>query len=245
MMISEDKVVPTVVVRPPADIIVLYHTLVADYEQEFSSLGPVMESSARRRDNLARLTNVQASLRLNELNKQKAEQAKEIKTSADQFLLAAESAPRQKRRRGERTSPLVGGARGHAGPNTNAKGQTDCRATWGVSSFLGARRRASTPPLPFLNWLALNHDIGYLTDLEHVTECLPCTRNALRGAHGNGIHGRSRGSRACRKASLVCSVIWKEVLANTMPGCVRPSKPPECYLRVVDSRAVLGGAEAR
>ena len=121
-MISEDKVVPTVVMRPPTDIIVLYHTLVADYEQEFRSFGLVIESSARRRDNLARLTNVQASLRLNELNKQNAEQAKEIKTSADQLLLAAETAPRQKRRRGERTSPLVGGARGHAGPNTNAKG---------------------------------------------------------------------------------------------------------------------------
>ena len=67
---------------------------------------------------------------------------------------------------------------------------------------LRSRVRASRR---FLNWLALNHDIGYLTELEHVTGCLPCTRNALRGAHGNGIHGRSRGSRACREAqSLAC-----------------------------------------
>ena len=61
--------------------------------------------------------------------------------------------------------------------------------------LLGAGRWAFTSRSRFpavrryLNWLALNHDIGYPRELDHVTGYLlarqsePCTRNALRGAH--------------------------------------------------------------
>ena len=65
----------------------------------------------------------------------------------------------------------------------------------GSIQLSGAGRRASTSRSRvravrrYMNWLALNHDLGYLRELDHVTGYLlarqsePCTRNALRGAH--------------------------------------------------------------
>ena len=65
----------------------------------------------------------------------------------------------------------------------------------GSIQLLGAGRRASTlrsrvrAVRRYLNWLALNHDLGYPRELDHVTGYIqarqsePNTRNELRAAH--------------------------------------------------------------
>ena len=84
------------------DVVVLNRTLVADgglppgYEKAFSTLGPVLESAAQRQDSRVReISNIEASCLLKQHYAQKEKRAKDTKTSADQFLLAAEMPPRK------------------------------------------------------------------------------------------------------------------------------------------------------
>ena len=158
-----------VVTRPLTDRLVLYHTLVADgcippgYEVEFCSLGPSPESVARRQNNrVAPVTNVTASGLLREHHPEKKRQAKETKTSADQFLLAAETAPRRFKSRLQRSSST--------GPTARKDAEEKERSRWvevlaavlvrtptpmgklladrlGSVQFLGAGRRAFHAPL--------------------------------------------------------------------------------------------------
>ena len=107
----------------------------------------------------------------------------------------------------------------------------------GSLQLLGAGRRASTlrsrvrAVRRYLTWLALNHDVGYPRELEHVTGNLqarqtePCTSNALRGAHTatafmEEVSGVEQASKFT--ASQVYSIIQREILANTLPG--KPAK---------------------
>ena len=77
----------------------------------------------------------------------------------------------------------------------------------GSIQLLGAGRRASTlrsrvrVVRPYLNWLALNHDLGYPRELDHVTGYLqarqsePCPEERVAGCtHRNRVHGGSRWS---------------------------------------------------
>ena len=56
IVMDANQVVPQILMRAPTDIVVLYHTLVADgglpagYEKKNSTLGPVLESAAQRQD---------------------------------------------------------------------------------------------------------------------------------------------------------------------------------------------------
>ena len=78
----------------------------------------------------------------------------------------------------------------------------------------------------YLNWLALNHDVGYPRELDHVTGYLlarqsePCTRNASRGAHtAIAFMEEVAGVEQSKKltGSQVYAIIQK-VLANTLPS---------------------------
>ena len=100
----------------------------------------------------------------------------------------------------------------------------------GSLQLLGAGRRASTlrsrerAVRRYLNWLALNHDIGYPRELQHVTGYLqarksePCTRNALRGAR-TAIAFMEEVAGVERPQSL-----WfqRGILSNTLPE--KPAK---------------------
>ena len=90
---SSDGSVQMVVMSPPADMVEKYHTLVADashppgYEEKLCSLGPFFEPAARRQiKQVARVTNMEASRLVREHHSQKRQQAKEVKTSANQFF---------------------------------------------------------------------------------------------------------------------------------------------------------------
>ena len=178
------------------DIVVLYRTLVADgglpsgYEKEFSALGPVLETAAQRQDRrLHELSNMEASILLKQYKSQEEMRGKDAKTSADQFLLAAEMPPRRYMSRLQRSL--------YAGPTARKDAKKKGPVGWkcwepcwfthllsmgkmlgdkpGTLQLLGAGRRASTlhPRVRavrrYLNWHALNHDTGYPSELEHVT----------------------------------------------------------------------------
>ena len=84
------------------DIVLLYRTLVADgglppgFEAEFSTLGPILESAVQRQGRRIReLSNMEATVLLRQQKALGEKNAKEVKTSADQFLRAAEMPPRR------------------------------------------------------------------------------------------------------------------------------------------------------
>ena len=84
------------------DVALLYRTLVADgglppgYEKEFSTLGLALESAAQREDRmLHELSTMEASILLKQYKAQEEKRAKDAKTSADHFLLAADMQPRR------------------------------------------------------------------------------------------------------------------------------------------------------
>ena len=191
------------------DIVVLHRTLLADgglpsgYEKEFSAPGPVLETAAQHRDRrLRELSNMEASILLKQYKAQEEKRAKDAKTSADQFPLPAEMQPRRYMSRLQR------------------------------GLYAGAGRRASTlrsrvrALRRYLNWLALNHDTGYPSELEHVTGYLQapqsehCTRNALRGAHATIVFMEevAEVEQSTKFTSTqVYAIIQKESLANTLP----------------------------
>ena len=76
----------------------------------------------------------------------------------------------------------------------------------------------------YLNWLALNHDLGYPRELDHVTgysqarQSEPCTRNVLRGAHtAIAFKEEVAGVEQSEKltGTQVYAIVQKEILANT------------------------------
>ena len=148
------------------------------------------------------------------LRQQKAlgeKHAKEVKTSADLFLRAAEMPPRKYKcslaayslRRTDGPGRTLKKKKEHAGWKYWHLCSYTLRRLWegfsgndaGSIQLFGAGRRASTlrsrvlAARRYLNWLALNHDLGYPRELDHVTDYFlarqsePCTTNALRGAH--------------------------------------------------------------
>ena len=194
---------------------------------------------------------MEASILLKQHKAQEEKRAKDAKTSADQFLLAAEMPPRKYKSRLQRSL--------HAGP-TARKDAEEKGVRWvevlgallvhtptpmgrilgdkpRSLQLLGAGRRTSTlhsrvrAVRRYLKWLALNHDVGYPSELEHVTGYLlarqsePCTRNALRGAHTaiafmEHLAGVEQTSKLT--GTQVFSIVQKEILADTLPG--KPSK---------------------
>ena len=113
------------------DIVVLHRTLVADgglpsgYEKEFSTFGPVLETAAQRQDRrFCELSNMEASILLKQYKAQGEMRAKDAKTSADQFLPAAEMPPRRYMSRLQRSL--------YAGPTAwkGAEGKERARPCW-------------------------------------------------------------------------------------------------------------------
>ena len=233
------------------DIVLLYRTLVAngnlpsEYEKEFSTLGPVLESAAQRQDRrLRELSNMEASIFLTQYEARE----KEEKTPADQFLLAAEMQPRRYMSRLQRSL--------HAGPTARKDAEEKEKARWvevlgamlvhtpapmgkmlgdkpGTLQLMGAGRLASTlrsrvrAVRRYLNWLALNHDSGYPIELERVTgyfqarQSEPCTRNALRGAHAAVVfmEGVARVVQSAKfTGTQLYAINQREILTNTLPG---------------------------
>ena len=246
------------------DIVLLYRTLVADgglppgYEEEFSTLGPVLESAAQRQDRRIReLSNMEASVL-----PQAAENLRKRRTPKIQRPLQTSSY-------GQRRCRLAGTCPAYSAASTRPRARKDTeekeRARWVevLGSMLvhtptpmgrilrdkpcslqlfGAGRRASTfrsrvrAMRRYLNWLALNHDVGYLCELDHVTGYLlarrskPCTRNALRGAHtALALMEEVAGVEQSKKitGAQVYAIIQKEILANKLPS--RPSKQAPDY----------------
>ena len=199
------------------DIVLLYRTLVADgglpsgYEKEISTLGPVLESAAERQDRRIReLSNMEASILLKQrkgTGREERQRCKDIGgsvlsgrgdaasqvyvTSATQPLCGPDS-PEGCRRKGKARWVEVLGAMLVHTPTPMGKMLGEKPSSL---QLLGAGRRASTlrsrvrAVRRYLNWLALNHDTDFPSELEHVTGYLqarqsePCTRIALRGAH--------------------------------------------------------------
>ena len=237
------------------DTVLLYRTLVADgglppgFEAEFSTLGPTLGSAAQRQGRRIReLSNLGAAVLLRQPKALGEKHAKAVKSSADQFLQAAEMPPRRYKSRLQRTL--------YAGPTKEEKE----RARWveilgsmlvhtptplgrilmerpGSIQLLGAGRRPSTlrsrvrAVRRYLNWLALNHDLGYPRELDHVTcyllarQAEPCTGNALRGAHTaiafiEDVAGVEQSEKVT--GTQVYAIFQKEILANTLPS--RPVK---------------------
>ena len=128
----------------------------------------------------------------------------------------------------------------------------------GSLQLLGARRRASTlrsrvrAVRRYFNWLALNHDLGYPRELDHVTGSLqarqsePCTRNALRGAHTaiaflEEVAGVEQSEKVT--GTQVHAIIQKEILANTLPS--RPVKQaPRMLVGIISMLENLVGSES-
>ena len=111
------------------DIVLLYRTLVADgglppgFEAELFTLGPILESAAQRQGRRIReLTNLDAAVLLEDQKAQQKKNAKEVKTSADQFSRAAELPPRRYKSRLQRTL--------HAGPTARKDAEEKERARW-------------------------------------------------------------------------------------------------------------------
>ena len=234
------------------DIVLLCRTLVADgglppgFEVEFSTLGPILESAAQRQGRRIReLSNMEAAVLLRQQKALGEKHAKEVKTSADQFLRAAEMPPRRCKSRLQRTL--------YAGPTAWKDAEERERARWveilgsmlvhtptpmrrilgerlGSIQLFGAGRRASTlrsrvcAVRRYLNWLALNHVLGYPRELDHVTGYIlarqsePCTRNALQGARTaiafmEEVAGVEQDKLT---GTQVYAIIQKEILANTL-----------------------------
>ena len=74
------------------------------FEVEFSTLGSILESAAQRQGRrISELSNVDAAVLLQQQQALGEKHAKEVKTSADQFLRAAEMPPRGCKSRMQRT----------------------------------------------------------------------------------------------------------------------------------------------
>ena len=177
----------------------MYRTLVAD-----GGLPPGHDRRVRE------ISNIEASGPPKQRYAQKEKRAKDAKTSADQFLLAAEMPPWRYKSHLQRSL--------HAGPAVRKDTEEKESTRWvevlgamlvhtptpmgkilgdkpGSLQLLGAGRRASTlrsrvrAVRRYLSWLALDRDVGNPRELEHATGYLqarqsePCTRKALRKAH--------------------------------------------------------------
>ena len=196
------------------DIVLLYRTLVADgglpsgYEKEFSTLGPVLESAAQRQDRIRELSNMEASIFLKQRRHRKR------------------GAPKMQRHR--RISSFWPRDAASPGSHTYLHGKNARGQAW---STLRSRVRAVRR---YLNRLALNHDTGYPSKLEHITGYLqarqsePRTRNALRGARAAIMFMEEVagvGQSAMFTGTQVCAIIQREILANTLPGTLSKQAP--------------------
>ena len=121
------------------------------------------------------------------------------------------------------------GVGSRVGPHTNTHGEDPRGPAW--KPFALGSRMASIDITLHLTWLALNHDVGYARELEHVTgyvqarQTEACTRNALRGAHTatasmEEVSGVEQASK--KTPSQFYSVIQREILADALPG--KPAK---------------------
>ena len=111
------------------DTVLLYRTLVADgglplgFEVEFSTLGPILESVAQQQGRRVReLSNKDAAVLPRHQKALGEKHAKEVKTSADQFLRAVEMPPRRDKSRLQRTL--------YAGPAARKDAEEKERARW-------------------------------------------------------------------------------------------------------------------
>ena len=118
----------------PPDAVILHHTLVADgalpsgVETEFSSIGSAVNVAAKRQDCKAA-----GKPWIHEHRLKQARQVKEVKTSADQFILAAEKAPRRYKPCFQRSL--------YSGPTA----RKDARSQW-IEILAAMLIRTSTPP---------------------------------------------------------------------------------------------------
>ena len=244
---------------PPPDFLVLYHTLVRDgalpphFEDAFCTLEvPALLAATRQDRKVSTVTNMQATTWLQERQKLRNQEARLEKSAADQFLLAADKAPRRYRSKFQRGL--------YAGPNARKEAEETERTKWvevlaamltrtptpmgallasqpSNMQLLGAGKRASTlrsrvrAVKRFLDWLALTNSKGYSTSLEDFTGYLqarqsePCTRGALRGAHKALVFLEEVAgvtSEAKVTTTSVHLIIEMELLASSLPG--RPSK---------------------
>ena len=236
--------------QEPPDFLILYHSLVRDgvlpqgFGEAFSSLEQTENLAADRQDATAsRVSNLQSAGWIDARNKQAAQLTKLEKTATDQFLLAADKAPRRFRakfQQGVNQGPnarkgieLLGSMLSHTPTPMGAL----LAAQPSNLQLLGAGRRAATlrsrvrAVKRFLDWLAVSHVKGYPTELHDFTGYLqarqsePCTRGALKGAHKalvfmEEVAGVTAQARIT--TSSLYLVIQKKLLANSIPG--RPTR---------------------
>ena len=173
--------------------------------------------------------------------------------TADQFLLASETAPRY-------NSRLQFSL--HTGPTARNDAEEKERSRWEVSTpmdkilaerlgsiqLLGAGRCVSTlhsyvrAVRRFLNLSALNHDVGF-----PARQPEPCTPTALRGAHtATACMDEVAGVELTEKltVSQVYSVIQKEVLANTIFGRPTMQAPTKHVVMLPSLEEVIVDASA-
>ena len=243
----------------PPDFLILYHSLVRDgvlpqvFGEAFSSLEQTANLAADRQDVIAAsVSSLQSVGWIDARNRQVAQLTKLEKTATDQFLLAADKAPRRFRAKFQQGL--------YQGPNARKEAEESERTKWiellgsmlshtpapmgallaaepSNLQLLGAGRRAATlrsrvrAVKRFLDWLAVSHVKGYPTELHDYTGYLqarqsePCTRGALKGAHKALVFMEEVAgvtAQARITTSSLYLVIQKELLANSIPG--RPTR---------------------
>ena len=183
---------------PPADIDVLYHTLVRDgalpkgFEREFATLATVITAAAEReRRRMANFGNVEAAVWLHEREKRKLV-GEQVQQRLERMLFDGPTARRDaEEAERQRWLQILADLLRHS---PTPMGEL-LAAQPGNVEVLGGGKRASTlrsrvrAIRKFLQWLHLAHDIGYPQTVEHYTEYLslrlsePCNRGALKSTH--------------------------------------------------------------
>ena len=244
--------------QEPSNFLILHHSLVRDrvpqgFEEAFSGLEQAAHLAADRQDITAsRVSNLQSSGWIFKRNEQAAQLTQLEKTATDQFLLAADKAPRRFRAKFQQSL--------FQGPNARKEAEETERTKWiellgsmlahtptpmgtllaaqpSNLQLLGAGRRAATlrsrvrPVKRFLHWLAVSHAKGCPTELHDYTGYLqarqsePCTQGALEGAHKALVFMEEVAGVTAQtrfSTSSLYLVIQKQLLANSIPG--RPTK---------------------
>ena len=255
--------------QQPSDFLILYHSLVRDgvlpqgFGEAFSGLQQAANLAADRQDITAsRVSNLQSSGWIQARSKQAAQLTKLEKTASDQFLLAADKAPRRFRAKFQQGL--------YQGPNARKEAEESERTKWiellgamlsntptpmgalfaaqpSNLQLLGAGRRAATlrsrvrAVKRFLDWFAVSHAKGYPTELQDYTGYLqarqsePCTLGALKGAHKALVFMEEVAgvtAQARFTTGSLYQVIQKELLANSIPG--RPTKQaPKMFMSML------------